>query len=215
MSRHLSPESLVVALIVVLVLVGLPAACIAEAVTSIPSWELSCGVRLTDSTGLGYTSSGLGAWCWRDHRGDKWSVRTEVLFTTASKTGTSYAGVVLFEERRRISDSPWWWGVGTEWTWQDGTSEWSDRLTLSLGFADESPTGHGQSIMGRLLGPDSTKYQSHGLLIRYESLYPDWRIAIEGSEIAFEVREHLTIDSGRYWGRRFTVLLGYRWGGST
>lgn len=208
-------ERLVAHLLAVAVVLA-PVACLADAVRAEdppPAWEVACGVRLTDSAGLGYEEPGAGAWCWRDHRGEVWTVRTEVLATTARKGadgGGDFAGVVLIEQRRQLGDG-WWLGVGTEWTWEDGSSEWSDRITLSAGRSDERPDGHGQALSVRLLGPDSTTYETHGLVLRWESLYPRWVVALEAGQFAFTIQSIAPeLEEDREWGRRVAVLFGIR-----
>lgn len=196
-----------------LVLLTVPTVCLGAepGATPAPAWELACGLRYSSAASLGY-DPGIGAWCWRDQRGERWTLHTELLATTAEKgiEGSRYAAVILVEERRQIRDGRWWWGVGSEWTWDDGSSEWTDRLTLGLGFVDVSEHGRGQALTLRLLGEDGTAYRAHGFLGRWETRYPQgWRAGIEVAEIAYTVP-----DSGaREWGRRYTVLLGYGWRG--
>lgn len=204
MSRHLWPESLVVALLVVAILVGLPAACIADAQASPGGWSLLG--RYSSSDNLGYDDHGAGVALWRDHCGERLCLRTEAFATTADKVdgSSSYAGVVTIEERLSLG-SHWWIGAATRWIWSDDGEGWHDQLAIGAGWSDETPEGHGQAVHLRLLLPDSTVYEAQGYEARWTSLYPRWVLALELQHVAYHLGDE------REWGRRVSVLAGKRW----
>lgn len=206
-SRHLWPEWVVVALLVVLVLVGLPSACVAETVskteTVASSWSLLG--RYSSSDNLGYDDHGIGLALWRDHCGEKLCLRSEAVATTASKAdgSSSYAGIVTIEERFKLGDE-WWIGAASRWNWRNDGEGWSDQFMVGAGWSDETEEGRGQAIHVRILFPDSTQYGTNGYEVRWSSLYPKWIIAIEYQHVAYEILGQ------RSWGKRVSLLAGIR-----
>lgn len=213
--RHL-PEGFWggVALALVVISLALCAACPASAATAAetatvqptPSaWTLL--PRASTSTGLGYDDPAAGLALWRDHCGARLCLRTELLGTYSPKGDDSadLGAVALLEERLDLGAN-WWLGLGSQWTWSDSGQGWADRLTVGAGWSDETPAGHGQALTVRILGPDSTTYESHGILLRWASLYPKWVLVAEVEQLAY------TDNTGDdEWGRRTSLLLGRRW----
>jgi hypothetical protein len=162
--------------------------------------------RTSSATSLGYDGPSYGVALWHERAGSRLTLRTELTATTATKPATGdgfeLAYSAIIEQRFTLGDG-WWIGPGVEYVYDHAGG--AERWTVGAGFSDETAEGVGQAFTLRILGEDSTPYQTHGALLRWQALRSHWTWAVEFSELAFTLP-----DGSRSWGRRYTALVGRR-----
>lgn len=162
--------------------------------------------RTSSATSLGYDDPSYGLALWHERAGERLTLRTELTATTADKPSTGdgieLAYSALVEQRFDLGDG-WWIGPGVEYT-QDHAGG-AERWTVGAGYSDETAAGVGQAFALRIFGEDSTPYQTHGAMLRWQALRGRWTWAVEFTELAFTLP-----DDSRSWGRRYTALVGLR-----
>lgn len=166
--------------------------------------ELTLLARASTASGLGYESPSYGIAGWHDAAGTKMTLRTEFLVTSADKAEAELQVAIsaLAEQRFQLGDG-WWIGPGLEYHYDHAGG--SERWTLGAGKSDENPeTGVGQAWLVRALGEDSTNYNTHGVVARWQALRGKFTWALEFSELAF------TLEMEQRWDRRYSVLIGWR-----
>lgn len=189
MSRHLWPESAVVALLVVLVLVGLPAACIAES-ASTGGWSVLG--RVSASSGLGYEGDQYGVELSRV--ADRLAV--DLVASSATKTdgGDGYAARLVIE--REIASGLYF---GLRAVHSD--FELYAKTTAGPVLTYRLPLDESLSLRLRLYGPNTAAPHEWGAASRLTARFGRFISAIEVEGWRF--------DGGS--GRRASILAGYAW----
>lgn len=190
MSRHLWPESLVVALMVVTVIVGLPAACVADAQASPGGWSVVG--RVSASSGLGYDGDQYGF----ELSGISRHVAIDLVATAASKTdgGDGYA-VRLVIEREVAADLHF----GLRAVHSD--FDLYAKTTAGPVLTYRLPLDESLSLRLRLYGPGTEAPHEWGAAARLDAAIGRFLAAIELEGWRF----------GNDDGRRVAILAGGAW----
>lgn len=189
MTRHLCPESAVIALLVVAVLVGLPAACIAEA-ASPGGWSLLG--RVSASSGLGYEGDQYGF----ELSGIAGRVAVDLVATSAAKTdsGDGYAARLVIE--REIVPGLY---LGLRAVHSD--FDLYAKTTAGPTLTYRLPLDESLSLRLRLYGPGTEAPHEWGGAARLDALIGRFLAAIEFEGWMF----------GSENGRRVAILAGGAW----